>query len=381
MWSHLLEPLERVGWVSGIILVLVDLFTWIVGNVEFEYRVAIGLAAVIVLGLTAGWSRISRSRKEKSQIAKVETPTPTLPPVEAQFRLEPPVSLENIPEPERSRIITEVVPKSGHVRSQQVYVKAIDGDLTDCEVKVVVDGNGVDHVLWEGIRRQLPSSAKDKVTIHRDDEKYFTLWYAHQKDGKEYLYIPITTFPHMTREIRTGVLPLTVDVWIIASGFSGKRHRFIIYRESWDGVLAKQVGEDGRLFAEFDANWHLSGEVQPVPPFGSQDMRGSDKASTLHISHRGKEISLTARMRYLKPSCQYRVEIGPPYTAGRLIREDNIGGSRTIFKTDQNGEADWSFTLSADELATRDLRRFSVWVGDVPMNATVLLSDNISFHN
>jgi hypothetical protein len=301
--------------------------------------------------------------------------------IEAQLRLEPSVGFEKIPEPSRSEIIAPVIPQSGFMQSQQIYVKAINGDLTDCEVKLVVDGNGVDHMLWEGIRRQPPASAKEKLTIHRDDEKYFTLWYAQQKDGKEYLYIPITTSPHMPQYIGSERSPLVVDIWIIANGFSGKRHRFIIYRASWEGILAKEVGEDGISFAEFDALWHLSRDVQPFSTFGSQDMRGSDKASTLHISHRGKEISLNARMRGLKPSYQYQVEVGPSYTAGRPIQGDNIGSSRTIFMTDMNGEASWSFTLSADELTARGLTRFSVWVGDVPNRATVLLSDNISFHN
>lgn len=301
--------------------------------------------------------------------------------VEAQLRLEPPVGIESIPEPERSRIIAEVIPKNGAIRSQQIYVKAINGDLTDCEVKIVVDNNGVDHTLWEGIRRQPPATGKDKVTIHRDDEKYFTLWYAHQKDGKELLYIPITTFPHMARYIGHEQSPLVVEIWIIAQGFSDKQpRRFIIYRESWEGLLAKFV-QDRVARAEFDSNWHLSGDIQPAPYIATHDMGGSDKWSTVHLSHSWKTISVNGRMRGLLPFHEYQVKIRPPYVTGGLIPTNEIGDSRTTFTTNISGEAVWSFNLSPDELANARLERFSLSIEDVPNKATVLISDNISYHN
>lgn len=305
-----------------------------------------------------------------------QVPVATL---EAQFRLEPPVGIENIPEPERSRIIAEVVPKNGAVRSQQLYVKAINGDLTNCEAKVSVDAIGFDHMLWEGIRRQPPANAKDRVTIHRDDEKYFTFWYAHQKDEKEYLYIPITTTPHMARQIDSKAPPLTVDVWLVADGFSDKRHRFIIYRESWQGILAKEIGEDGIPFAEFDALWHFTSEFQRgVVSFAPQ---GSDKASRLHISHRAKEIWLTGRMCNLIPFRNYQIEIAPSYTIDEVSQLDSIDYARTLFIANQNGEANWEVKLSADKLVEYGFERFSIWIIDMHSNLKVLVSDNISFHN
>lgn len=297
----------------------------------------------------------------------------------AQFRLEPPIGIENIPEPERSRILAEIVPKSGFIRSQQMYMKATNGDLTNCEVKLIVDGNGVDHMLWEGIRRQPPANAKEKVTIHRDDEKYFTLWYAHQKDGKEYLYMPTTDVRHMARQIGAAAPPLIVDVQILADGFVGKRHRFIIYRESWEGILAKEIDENGVTFAEFDSNWHRTDYLRPsVISFAPQ---GSDTASTLHIGHRGKGISLTGRMSKLTPACPYQVEIESSYNIGDSSEGRSEGNPQTSFTTNQSGEANWFVTISADELAAHGFKRFSVWIVDKQRNLKVLVSDNLAFHN
>lgn len=298
-------------------------------------------------------------------------------PLEAHFRLEPPIGIENIPEPNRSRIESDSR-KTGHLRSQQVYVRAVNGDLTDCEAKVVVDNNGVNHMLWEGIRREPPAQAKDKVTVHRDDEKYLTLWYAQQKDDKEYLYIPITTVRHMSYYIGPEHPPLVVDIWLIAKGFSDERpRRFIIYRESWDGIFAKEVGNDGIPFAECDGLWHLTSELHPsVVCFAP---RGSDKASSLHISHRGKKISLTGRMCGLTPLNDYQVEIENSYVLGELGQE-LVVGEPVSFTTDSAGAADWSLTLSADELASHGFERFSVWIIDLHHKLKVLMSDNLAFH-
>jgi hypothetical protein len=60
VWPYLMHPLERLGWVSGIILVLIELLTWVVGNLDFQYRMVIGIAAIVVLGFTAVWSRITK---------------------------------------------------------------------------------------------------------------------------------------------------------------------------------------------------------------------------------------------------------------------------------------------------------------------------------
>jgi len=313
------------------------------------------------------------------QVKTVEKPT-SLPPLDAELRLEPPMGIENVPEPERSRLIADVLPKNGEVRSQQVYVKAINGDLTDCEIKVVVDGNGVDHMLWEGIRRQPPADAKEKVTIYKDNERYFTLCYAHRKEGKEYLYVPITTAPHMARFIGSNQSPLTVDLWLIAHGFSDKKaRRFIIYRESWEGLLAKKVGDDGIPFAEFDALWHSSAEFGVTSSLSLENAQESARASSLHIIHRATAISLNGKMRHLKPAYQYQVEIRSSYPLGKLTPENEAVPSRGFFGTNPNGEGDWTFVLSADGLAAQGLKRFSVWIQDLE-KLTVLVSDNISFH-
>jgi len=313
------------------------------------------------------------------QMEGAEKPT-SLPVLNAELRLEPPVGIETVPEPKRSEIIADATAKKFDLRSQQVYVKALNGDLVDSELKISVDGIGIDHMIWGPTPSQSP--VKEKLTIQRDDEKLFTLWYAILKDGKEYLYIPITTTPHIPRYIGNNQSPLIVDVWIIAHGYSEKKpRRLIIYRESWEGLLAKQVGDDGIPFAEFDALWHCSAEVGVASSVASDATQESAKASRLHISHRAKAISLIGRMRGLKPSYQYQVEIRPSYTLGKLSPENETIAVRAFFTTNESGEGGWGCGLSADGLVTQGFTRFSVWIGDIPKHTVVFVSDNIPFHN
>jgi hypothetical protein len=56
---------------------------------------------------------------------------------------------------------------------------------------------------------------------------------------------------------------------------------------------------------EDEVRWHLSGDIQPAPPFGSEDMRYSDKSSKLHVSQRGEALTLTGNMSRLKISRTY----------------------------------------------------------------------------
>ena len=75
VWGKLLRPLERFGWMLGTILAIVELLTWVVGSVEFQYRFAIGAMALIVLVVTAIWPRL-RKTDEKGETIKVEVAVP-----------------------------------------------------------------------------------------------------------------------------------------------------------------------------------------------------------------------------------------------------------------------------------------------------------------
>jgi len=135
---------------------------------------------------------------------------------------------------------------------------------------------------------------------------------------------------------------------------------------------------------EFDVKWHLSGDVQPVPPFGSQDIPGSDKASKLHFTQRGKNLTLTGDMRGLKSSYMYHVQLAKPYTPLKRATDSIIGAEKApyaTFRTDQNGAGTWTIPIIEVNDLTRHgiIDRFAVWVNDAPKNASVLASDVILF--
>jgi hypothetical protein len=62
--------------------------------------------------------------------------------------------------------------------------------------------------------------------------------------------------------------------------------------------------------------WHLSGEVMPVPPYGSLDIPGSDVASKLIVNQPNgyTQVTLTGAMNGLAPNTEYTVYISNVYT-------------------------------------------------------------------
>jgi hypothetical protein len=135
------------------------------------------------------------------------------------------------------------------------------------------------------------------------------------------------------------------------------------------------------LTLECDVNWHLSAEIQPSPPFGSQDMVGSDRASKLHFSQRGRSLVLTGDMKCLKPSYLYYVQLAKPYTPMKRAIDTIIGAEKAPFKdftTDSSGSGSWTLPVEVNDLTRHGIiDRFAVWVNDAPKNASVLASDNI----
>jgi len=62
--------------------------------------------------------------------------------------------------------------------------------------------------------------------------------------------------------------------------------------------------------------WHLSGAVMPVPPYGSQDIIGSDTASKLTVKQPKDEkpLSIKGKMKGLAPNTTYTVYLSKAYT-------------------------------------------------------------------
>jgi len=63
-------------------------------------------------------------------------------------------------------------------------------------------------------------------------------------------------------------------------------------------------------------SWHLSGDVMPVPPYGSLDIPGSDTASKLIVNQpNGKvQATITGVMNGLNPNTEYTVYLSNGYT-------------------------------------------------------------------
>ncbi|HOY46476.1 MAG TPA: hypothetical protein PKU95_02490 [Candidatus Dojkabacteria bacterium] len=78
-------------------------------------------------------------------------------------------------------------------------------------------------------------------------------------------------------------------------------------------VYAKKADNDaGAMFID----WNLSGDVMPVPPYGSSDIIGSDTASKLILNHpQGRVVAnLTGVMKGLNPNTVYTVYLSKTYT-------------------------------------------------------------------
>lgn len=71
--------------------------------------------------------------------------------------------------------------------------------------------------------------------------------------------------------------------------------------------------------------WHLSGDVMPVPPYGSLDIPGSDAASKLIVNQpSGKVVqaNITGVMNGLEPLTEYTVYLSNVYTPFEFLGWD-----------------------------------------------------------
>ena len=70
--------------------------------------------------------------------------------------------------------------------------------------------------------------------------------------------------------------------------------------------------------------WYLSGDVMPVPPYGSGDIPGSDTASKLIVNQPNGKVkaAITGAMNRLNPDTEYTVYLSKgyePYTAFSMV--------------------------------------------------------------
>lgn len=93
----------------------------------------------------------------------------------------------------------------------------------------------------------------------------------------------------------------------------------IVFAVKPDGVGAVEVP------------WNLSGDVMPVPPYGSMDIPGSDTASKLIVNqpNGNTEVVITGVMNGLLPNTSYTVYPSKGYTPYKVTGWD-VEGSYTL---------------------------------------------------
>jgi hypothetical protein len=77
-----------------------------------------------------------------------------------------------------------------------------------------------------------------------------------------------------------------------------------------------KVKPDGNQAGAVTYNWYLSAAVMPVPPYGSDDIPGSDAASKLIVNqpNGNTEVTITGVMNVLDPNTTYTVFLSKEYT-------------------------------------------------------------------
>lgn len=86
--------------------------------------------------------------------------------------------------------------------------------------------------------------------------------------------------------------------------------------EQSDITYLTKVKPAGNLAGARTYAWHLSGDVMPVPPYGSLDIPGSDTASKLIVNqpNGNTEVTITGVMNGLNPNTEYTVYLSNGYT-------------------------------------------------------------------
>ena len=119
-----LEPIEKVGWIAGTVGVAIALLAWVMGDIPFIYRVIIGVVALVILIVTAIWSKFSG--KESSEYPTTHIPESSV------------IRAEDVEDFEAEDI--EGKGRWGHIvsimRGKRVQLRAIRGDASVEEQRV-----------------------------------------------------------------------------------------------------------------------------------------------------------------------------------------------------------------------------------------------------
>lgn len=103
-----------------------------------------------------------------------------------------------------------------------------------------------------------------------------------------------------------------------------------------------------------EVSWYLSGDVMPVPPYGSADLAGSDTSSKLIVNqpNGNTEVALTGVMNGLSPNTEYTVFLSKDYEPYEYTGWDITGtyGIRAVLGG--NYDHDYTITVQDNEAGT-----------------------------
>jgi len=129
----------------------------------------------------------------------------------------------------------------------------------------------------------------------------------------------------------------------------------------------------------FNVEWHLSGTVMPVPPYGSGDITNSDSASGLRVSHLDGEfkVKITGTMRGLHPTSRFRVFLLNSYVPQSTLpsRFSNAVPPKSFF-TNSDGAYTWELYLRSSDFPNTGVHSLSVWLNELDPNRTILISND-----
>ena len=65
-----MHTLERVGWISGLVLVGTSSITWLFGEIPFPYKASVMISAIVVLVITGIWHKINGKTEIRSEVSQ-----------------------------------------------------------------------------------------------------------------------------------------------------------------------------------------------------------------------------------------------------------------------------------------------------------------------
>jgi hypothetical protein len=139
------------------------------------------------------------------------------------------------------------------------------------------------------------------------------------------------------------------------------------------------AGEGGRARAGANQyTFYHSGDVQPVPPYGSIDIEGSSGKLIVNQPEGEVSVVFTANFNGLLPSHTYLVYImnyGCPGAPGWTYLHRGPWTLVGSFTTDEYGHGDYHQNIWAGDLEPGTYN-LSIWINDAGYGKTLLISEN-----